>query len=139
MEKPIQANVRLKIMGGAATPAPPVGQVLGPQGINLMDFCKQFNAATADRKGEKVPVVVTVYKDKSFTFILKTPQTSELLLKKAKAAKGSSAPPAKVGTISWADVEEIAKIKMPDLNAMGIEEAKKVIAGTARSMGIEIH
>jgi large subunit ribosomal protein L11 len=137
-EKQVKANVKLQIPGGAATPAPPVGQVLGPQGINLMEFCKQFNAKTAARKGETVPVVVTVYKDNTFEFVLKTPPTSELIKKKAKVAKGSSTPPAKVGSISWADVEEIAKIKLPDLNAVTMEEAKRVVAGTARSMGIEV-
>lgn len=138
MTKPVKANVKLQLQGGAATPAPPVGQVLGPQGINLMEFCKQFNAQTAGRKGETVPVVVTVYKDNSFKFVLKTPPTSELIKKRAKVAKGSATPPAKVGSISWADVEEIAKIKMPDLNAVNMEQAKKVVAGTARSMGIEV-
>jgi large subunit ribosomal protein L11 len=127
------------IKGGAANPAPPVGSALGPHGVNIMEFCKQFNAKTANRKGDTVPVIITVYKDKTFEFICKTPPTSELLKKQINLAKGSSKPnTAKVGKISWAGIEEVAKIKLPDLNASTLEEAKKIVAGTARSMGIDV-
>lgn len=139
MAKEIKAKIRLQIPGGAATPAPPVGAALGQQGVNIMDFCKQFNAKTADRKGQTVPVVITVYTDKKFDFVLKTPPTAELIKKCAKVAKGSAKPNSqKIGAISNKDVEEIAKIKMVDLNALDIEQAKKIIIGSARSMGIEI-
>jgi len=139
MAKEIKAEIKLQIPGGGATPAPPVGSSLGQQGVNIMDFCKQFNAKTASRKGETVPVEITVYKDRSFTFIVKTPPASELIKKKINIKKGSSNPKdSKVGRISWSDVEEIAKIKMPDLNAHDIEQAKKIIAGSARSMGVDV-
>lgn len=139
MSKQIKAQVRLQLPAGGATPAPPVGSTLGPHGINMMEFCKQFNAQTADRKGQTVPIVVTIYKDRTFEFITKTPPTSELIKKKINLAKGSSKPHVEmVGKISWKDIEEIAKIKFPDLNAFDLDEAKKVIAGTARSMGIEV-
>ena len=138
-QKEIRANIKILIKGGAANPAPPVGSALGPHGVNIMEFCKQFNAKTADKKGETVPVEITVYKDKTFEFVTKTPPTSELIKKKINLAKGSSKPNTdKVGKISWSAVEEVAKIKMPDLNASTIEEAKKIIAGTARSMGIDV-
>ena len=139
MAKEIKAKVRLQIPGGAATPAPPTGSALGPHGINIMDFCKQFNAMTADRRGQTVPVIITIYVDKKFDFIIKTPPTSELIKKKMNIPKGSSKPSIEsAGTISWKDVEDIAKIKMPDLNAADLEHAKKSIAGTARSMGIQV-
>jgi large subunit ribosomal protein L11 len=139
MAKEIKANIKVLIQGGAATPAPPVGSALGPHGVNIMEFCKQFNAKTANKKGETVPVIITVYKDKTFDFIIKTPPTSELIKKKINLAKGSSKPNTnKVGDITWNAIEEIAKIKMPDLNASTIEEAKKIVAGTARSMGINV-
>lgn len=139
MAKEIKAKIKLQIPGGGATPAPPVGSSLGQQGVNIMDFCKQFNAKTASRKGETVPVEITVYKDRSFTFIVKTPPASELIKKKINVKKGSSNPnTAKVGKISWKDIEEIAKIKMPDLNAHDIEQAKKIVAGSARSMGVDV-
>jgi large subunit ribosomal protein L11 len=139
MAKEIKANIKVLIQGGSANPAPPVGSSLGPHGVNIMEFCKQFNAKTANRKGETVPVIITVYKDKSFDFIIKTPPTSELIKKKINLAKGSSKPNTdKVGKISWSAIEEIAKIKMPDLNAFTMEEAKKIVAGTARSMGIDV-
>lgn len=139
MAKAVKAKVKLQIPGGGATPAPPVGSSLGVHQVNLMDFCKQFNAQTADRKGQTVPVVITVYKDKSFSFILKTPPASELIKKKANLKKGSSRPNTdKVGKVTWSDVEEIAKIKFSDLNAVDIEQAKKIIAGSARSMGIDV-
>lgn len=139
MAKEIKALVKLQIPAAAATPAPPVGSVLGPQGINLMEFCKQFNAKTQDKKGQTIPVVLTIYKDRTFDFILKTPPASELIKKKIKLAKGSSKPSIEsAGQISWADIEDIAKVKMPDLNAVTLEEAKKIIAGSARSMGIKV-
>ncbi len=137
--KEIKAKVKLQISGASATPAPPVGTALGPQGINLMDFCKKFNAETAQRKGDVVPVIVTVYKDRTFDFVLKTPPTSELVRKKVNAKKGSAKPNSiKIGKISWADIEEIAKVKLEDLNAADLEAAKKTVAGTARSMGVDI-
>lgn len=139
MAKEVKAKVKMQIPGGGATPAPPVGSALGPFGIKTMDFCKQFNAQTSNRKGDVVPVVVTIYKDRSFSFITKTPLTRELIKGKAKIKKGSSTPNSqKVGKITWGDVEEIAKIKMPDLNATDIEQAKKIVAGSARSMGVEV-
>lgn len=139
MAKEIKALLRLKIQGGAATPAPPVGAALGQQGVNIMEFCKAFNAATADRKGQTVPVVITVYKDKKFDFKTKTSPTTELIMKKINLAKGASKPGTeKAGKITWKDVEEIAKIKLPDLNAVDLEQAKKIIAGSARSMGVEV-
>ncbi|MGE0206261.1 MAG: 50S ribosomal protein L11 [Candidatus Babeliales bacterium] len=139
MAKPIKAKVKLQLPAGAATPAPPVGSALGPHGINMMEFCKQFNAQTADKKGQTIPVLVTIHQDRSFSFVTKTPPTAELIKKKINIAKGSSKPSLeKAGKLSWRDVEEIAAIKLPDLNAVGIDEAKKIVAGTARSMGIEV-
>lgn len=139
MAKEVKAKIRLQIPGGSATPGAKIAQSLGPHGVNMMEFCKQFNALTATRKGETVPVVITVYVDRTFTFISKTPPTAELIKKKANLSKGSSRPNTdKVGVLSWSDVEEIAKAKFPDLNAFDIEEAKKIIAGSARSMGIEV-
>ena len=139
MAKEVKSQIKLLVPGGAATPAPPVGSTLGQHGVNIMEFCKQFNAQTANKKGETVPVVITVYKDKSFSFILKTPPASELIKKKINLSKGSSSPKAqKVGKISWKDIEDIAKVKLPDLNAVDIEQAKKIIAGSARSMGVEV-
>ena len=139
MAKELKAQVKLQIPGGAATPAPPVGSSLGQHGANIMDFCKQFNALTASKKGETVPVIISIYKDKTFTFIIKTPPVSELIKKRINLAKGSSKPNTdKVGKISWRDIEEIAKIKLPDLNALDIEQAKKIIAGSARSMGVDV-
>jgi large subunit ribosomal protein L11 len=139
MAKEIKAQVKLQIPGGAATPAPPVGSALGQHGVNIMDFCKQFNAKTADKKGQTIPVIITIYKDKKFDFTIKTPPTSELIKKKINLSKGASKTGSeKVGKISWKDIEEIAKIKMPDLNAVDIEQAKKTIAGSARSMGLEV-
>ena len=139
MAKEIKAKVKLQIAGGSATPAPPVGSSLGQHGVNIMEFCKQFNAKTADKKGQTVPVEITIYVDRSFEFIIKTPPVSELIRKKANVAKGSSRPhDQKVGKITWKDVEEIAKIKLPDLNAFTIEKAKNSVAGSARSMGIDV-
>jgi large subunit ribosomal protein L11 len=139
MAKAVKAQIKLQIPGGAATPAPPVGNNLGQHQVNLMEFCKQFNAATASKKGETVPVIITVYVDKTFSFVLKTPPASELIRKKINISKGSSRPNTdKVGKITMADIEEIAKIKLPDLNANSIEQAKKIIAGSARSMGVVV-
>lgn len=135
----IKSKLKLLIQGGSATPAPPVGSALGQHGVNIMEFCKQFNAKTADRRGESVPVEITVFKDRTFTFIIKTSPTSELIRKKINIQKGSSRPhDTKVGKIKWSDVVEIAKIKLPDLNTRDIDEATKVVAGTARSMGVEV-
>ena len=139
MAKVVKAKIKLQISGGSATPAPPVGSSLGQHGVSIMDFCRKFNAQTANRKGEIVPVEITVYVDRSFDFIIKTTPTTELLKKKLNVSKGSPRPhEEKIGKISWRDIEEIAKIKLPDLNAIGIEEAKKIVAGSARSMGIDI-
>lgn len=139
MSKAVKAKIKLQIPGGAATPAPPVGNNLGQHQVNLMEFCKQFNAATASKKGETVPVIITVYVDKTFSFEIKTPPASELIRKKINIPKGSSRPNTdKVGKITMADIEEIAKIKLPDLNANSIEQAKKIIAGSARSMGVVV-
>lgn len=139
MAKEIKAQVKLQIAGASATPAPPVGSTLGQHGANIMDFCKQFNALTASRKGETVPVLLTIYKDKTFTFVVKTPPASELIKKKINLSKGSSNPKStKVGKITWKDIEDIAKVKLPDLNAVDLEQAKKIIAGSARSMGVEV-
>jgi large subunit ribosomal protein L11 len=139
MVKEIKAKIKLQISGGSATPAPPVGSALGQQGANIMEFCKQFNAATASRKGETVPVIISVYKDRSFTFITKTPPTSELIRKRANISKGSPTPKGAVaGKISKSDVKEIAKIKLPDLNANDLIQASKIVSGTARSMGVEV-
>ncbi|MBS1988402.1 50S ribosomal protein L11 [Candidatus Dependentiae bacterium] len=139
MSKKIKAQVKLQLPGGGATPAPPVGSTLGQHGVNLMDFCKKFNAASANRKGETVPVQIVIYQDKTFDFVLKTPPVSELLRKKANISKGAKNPgKERVSTLKWKDVEDIAKIKLPDLSAFDLEAAKKVIAGSARSMGIAI-
>ncbi len=139
MAKEVKAKVKLQIPGGGATPAPPVGSTLGQHGANIMEFCKQFNSKTGDKKGQTVPVEITIYADRSFDFILKTPPVSELIRKKANVSKGSSRPhELKVGKISWKDVEEIAQIKLPDLNAFTIDQAKKIVAGSARSMGIDV-
>lgn len=139
MAKKITAIVKIQIQAGKATPAPPIGTALGPQGINLMGFCKEYNAKTADKIGMVVPVEVTVYSDKSFVMVLKTPPAADLLVKAAKVKKGSAVPnKEKAGSISSAQLREIAEIKMPDLNANTIEGAMKIVAGTARSMGITI-
>ncbi len=137
--KEITAIVRLQIKGGQANPAPPIGPALGSKGVNIMEFCKQFNARTQDKPGEILPVVITIYKDKSFDFVIKTPPAAELLKKAAKVEKGSSEPNRKkVGTVTWDQIREIAEKKMPDLNAYTIEAAMHMIAGTAKSMGLVI-
>ena len=139
MAKKIKASVKMMIQGGGATPAPPVGSSLGQHGVSIMDFCKKFNAATAKRKGETVPVFITIYTDRTFDFILKTPPVSELIRKKANLKKGSSNPGKDVaGVINRTAIEEIAKVKMPDLNAFDIEAAKKIVEGSARSMGLDV-
>lgn len=139
MAKKEVAKVKLQIPAGAANPSPPVGPALGQHGLNIMAFCKEFNARTQDQKGMIIPVIITVYADRSFSFITKTPPAAILILKAAKLEKGSGEPNRnKVGKITHAQVEEIAKLKMPDLNAASLEAAVKTIAGTARSMGIEI-
>ncbi|MFI5182138.1 MAG: 50S ribosomal protein L11 [Thermoanaerobaculia bacterium] len=139
MAKKVTAYVKLQIPGGQATPAPPVGTALGPQGVNIMDFCKAFNAKTAKEPGLIIPVIVTVYSDRSYTFITKTPPASILLKKAAKLEKGSGVPNKnKVGTVTKKQVEEIAKLKMVDLNTPDLAAAVKTVEGTARSMGIEV-
>ena len=139
MAKKIQALVKLQIAAGKATPAPPVGTALGPQGVNIMDFCKNFNAKTAKDEGLIIPVVVTVYADRSYSFITKTPPASRLILKAAGVEKGSGEPhKTKVASITREQVREIATVKLADLNANDLEAAETIIAGTARSMGITV-
>ena len=137
--KKVTGYIKLQIPGGEANPAPPVGPALGQKGVNIMEFCKQFNAKTQDKQGLIIPVVITVFSDKSFTFITKTPPASVLLLRAAKLEKGSGEPNRnKVGKVSKAQVREIAQLKLPDLNSHDIDAAMKMVAGTARSMGIEV-
>jgi large subunit ribosomal protein L11 len=139
MAKKIIANVKLQVAAGKATPAPPVGSALGPHGLNIMDFCKAFNAKTAKQEGLIIPVVVTVYSDRTYSFITKTPPAAVLLKKAANIAKGSGEPNKnKVGKVTMKDVREIAQLKMPDLNASNIDAAVKIVLGTARSMGVEV-
>ena len=139
MAKKVVGQIKLQIPGGQANPAPPVGPALGQRGVNIMEFCKAFNAKTQDQKGVIIPVIITVYSDRSFTFITKTPPASILLLKAAKIEKGSGTPnKTKVGKVTKKQVEEIAKLKMPDLNAGSVEAAMRTIAGTARSAGITV-
>ena len=139
MAKKVIGFIKLQIPAGQANPAPPVGPALGQQGVNIMDFCKSFNAKTQDKAGDVIPVEITVYADRSFSFITKTPPASRLILKSANIQKGSSEPnKEKVGSISDSDLEKIASIKMDDLNANSLDQAKEMIKGTARSMGIEI-
>ena len=137
MAKKITGYIKLQIPAGAATPAPPVGPALGQHGVNIMEFCKTFNARTQGQQGLIIPVVITVFSDRSFTFITKTPPAAKLILKAAGIEKGSGVPQKdKVATLSQAQVREIAETKMPDLNANDVEAAMKIIAGTARSMGV---
>jgi len=139
MAKKIVANIKLQVAAGKATPAPPVGSALGPHGLNIMDFCKAFNAKTAKQEGLIIPVVVTVYSDRSYSFITKTPPAAILLKKAANIAKGSGVPNKnKVARVSMKDIREIAQLKMPDLNASDLDSAVKIIMGTARSMGVEV-
>ena len=139
MAKEVSGLIKLQIRGGAANPSPPVGPALGAKGVNIMEFCKQFNARTQEKAGQVLPVIITVYKDKSFDFIIKTPPVAVQLLQAAKIKKGSpESNRQKVATVSWDQVKEIAEGKMPDLNAFTIESGMKMVAGTARSMGIEV-
>lgn len=139
MAKKIVAKVKLQIPAGAANPSPPVGPALGQHGLNIMGFCKEFNARTASQKGMIIPVIITCYADRSFTFITKTPPAAVLIMKAAKIEKASGVPNrTKVGSITMAQAEEIAKTKMPDLNAASLEAAVKTIMGTARSMGVDV-
>ncbi len=139
MAKKITKKVKVQAIGGAATPAPPLGPTLGQTGINIGDFVKRFNEATQDMKGQVVPAEITIYEDRSFTFILKTSPASQMILKALGKDKGSGTPnTAKIGKLTKAQVKEIAEKKMPDLNANSIESAMKIVAGTARSMGVEV-
>jgi len=139
MPKKIKTIIKLQINAGQANPAPPVGPALGQHGLNIAEFCKKFNEATQDKIGNIIPVEVTVYEDRTYSFVLKTPPASDLLKKAAKIEKGSGKPlQEKAGKVTRQQIEEIAKIKMPDLNTDDLEKAKKIIAGTARQMGIEI-
>ena len=138
-KKKIAAIVKVQLNAGAATPAPPVGTALGPHGVNIMEFVKQYNAATESQRGNIIPVEITIYEDRSFTFVTKTPPAAELIKKAAGVQKGSAEPHrTKVGRMSKAQVRDIAQVKMPDLNATSVEAAEKIIAGTARSMGITV-
>lgn len=139
MAKEIEGYLKLQVKGGQANPSPPVGPALGSKGLNIMDFCKQFNARTQEKQGQLCPVVVTIYKDKSFDFIIKTPPAAVMLLEKAGLKKGSGEPNRiKVGSVTWDQVREVAEFKMSDLNAFKVESAMKMIAGTARSMGLTV-
>lgn len=139
MAKEVTGIIKLQIKGGAANPSPPVGPALGSKGVNIMDFCKQFNGRTQDKAGKIIPVVITVYSDKSFEFVTKTPPAAVQLIEASKVKKGSAEPNrAKVGSVTWDQIRQIAEEKMDDLNAFTIESAMRMIAGTARSMGISI-
>jgi large subunit ribosomal protein L11 len=139
MAKQVFTYIKLQCKGGQANPAPPVGPALGAKGVNIMDFCKQFNARTQEKQGQVLPVLITVYTDKSFDFIIKTPPAAVLLKKAANLDTGSAEPNRKkVGKVSWDQVREIAEIKMPDLNCFTIESGMKMVAGTARSMGLTV-
>ncbi|VWL85443.1 50S ribosomal protein L11 [Oceanivirga miroungae] len=139
MAKEVTGKVKLQIAAGKATPAPPVGSALGPKGINIPEFCKMFNAQTQDKMGFVIPVEITVYSDRSFTFVLKTPPASDLLKKAAKIESGAANSKKEVaGKVTKAQLKEIAEVKMPDLNASSIETAMNIVAGTARSMGIKV-
>ena len=139
MAKEVAAFIKLQIKGGAANPSPPVGPALGSKGVNIMDFCKQFNARTQDKAGKVLPVIITVYSDKSFDFVVKQPPVAIQLKEAAKVQKGSAQPNRdKVGQVTWDQVREIAQYKMPDMNCFTLEAAMRMIAGTARSMGINV-
>jgi large subunit ribosomal protein L11 len=138
-KRKVSAVVKVQLQAGQATPAPPVGTALGPHGVNIMDFCKQYNAATESQRGNVIPVEITIYEDRSFTFVTKTPPAAQLILKAAGVEKGSGTPhTTKVGSVTRDQVREIAQTKMPDLNANDLDAAEKIVAGTARSMGIEV-
>jgi large subunit ribosomal protein L11 len=139
MAKEVDGIIKLQIRGGAANPSPPVGPALGAKGVNIMEFCKQFNAKTQDKAGKLIPVIITVYKNKSFDFVTKTPPVAVQLLEAAKVKSGSAEPNrGKIASVTWQQVKTIAQDKMPDLNAFTIESAMKMVAGTARSMGITV-
>lgn len=139
MVKKIKTRIKLQCPGGQANPAPPIGPALGQHGLNIMDFCKQFNEKTKDKQGTIIPVVISVYEDKTFSFILKSPPVASMLKKAAGLAKASGEPGrTKIGTVKRSDVEQIAKDKLPDLNATKLESAIRIVEGTARSMGIEV-
>lgn len=139
MAKQIETYVKLQVKGGQASPAPPIGPALGAKGLNIMEFCKRFNALSQDKMGQVLPVVITVYADKSFDFIVKTPPAPVLLLEAAKLKSGSPEPNRnKVGSVDWDAVKQIADVKMPDLNCFTVESAMKMVAGTARSMGLTV-
>ena len=139
MAKEVTGFIKLQVKGGAANPSPPIGPALGSKGVNIMEFCKQFNARTQDQAGKVLPVIITVYSDKSFDFIIKTPPVAVQLIDASKIKGGSPEPNRKkVGSVTWNQVEEIAKIKMPDLNCFTIDSAMSMVAGTARSMGLTV-
>lgn len=139
MAKEISGYLKLQVKGGQANPSPPVGPALGSKGVNIMEFCKQFNARSQDKMGQVLPVLITIYSDKSFEFVIKTPPAAVLLLDAAKIKKGSAQPNrTRSGSVSWDQVKTIAETKMPDLNAFTVESAMKMVAGTARSMGIRV-
>lgn len=139
MAKKILTSIKVQATGGNATPGPPLGPTLGQHGVNIQDFVNQFNAATQDRRGEVVPAILTIYEDRSFSFILKTPPTAELIKKAAGIQKGSGRPNTeKIGSITEAQLAEIAEVKMPDLNTADVEMAKRIVAGSCRQMGVEI-
>jgi large subunit ribosomal protein L11 len=139
MAKQVDGYLKLQVRGGLANPAPPVGPALGSKGLNIMNFCNQFNTRTENRKGQVLPVVITIYKDKSFDFVIKTPPAAVLILQAANKKKGSDQPNlVKVGSITWNQVKDIAETKMKDLNAFKVGSAMKMIAGTARSMGVKV-
>jgi large subunit ribosomal protein L11 len=139
MAKEVSALIKLQVRGGAANPAPPIGPALGAKGVNIMEFCKQFNARTQEQAGKILPVIITVYQDKSFDFIIKTPPVAVQLLEATKVKSGSAEPNRKkVASVSWDQVKKIAEAKMPDLNSFTVESAMKMVAGTARSMGITV-
>ena len=139
MAKEVAALIKLQIKGGVANPSPPIGPALGAKGVNIMEFCKQFNARTQDKMGKVVPVVITVYGDKSFDFVLKTPPAAVQIIEQTKIKKGSSEPNrVKVGSISWDQVRIIAEDKLPDLNCFTVDSAMKMVAGTARSRGVTV-
>lgn len=139
MAKEIQTFIKLQVTGGRANPAPPIGPALGAKGVNIMEFCKRFNAKTQDDMGKTLPVVITVYKDKSFDFVIKTPPAAVQLLEAAKKKKGSGVPNRnKIGSVTWDQIKAIAENKMPDLNCFSVESGMKMVAGTARSMGLTV-
>ncbi|MDH5382888.1 MAG: 50S ribosomal protein L11 [Cyclobacteriaceae bacterium] len=139
MAKEISGYLKLQVKGGQANPSPPVGPALGSKGLNIMDFCKQFNARTQDKQGQVVPVLLTIYTDKSFDFVIKTPPAAVMLLEASKKKSGSAEPNRiKIGSVNWDQIKAIAETKMTDLNAFTVESAMKMVAGTARSMGINV-